>query len=200
MDFQLAAGQVLTFALPTATLSLAGGLMGFGATSALLGLIAVQAGSGTLLGYHFGVPQFTRVDFPPAQPGEIYDPEIGSRLPPVVTPYGNVSLPNITQAELDVDAGTVKLTLDNPDPGQFVGTLEVRALLPDGSYRIAKPLEGDTRPPGNATEITVSIPTDIALAHIDWQVVRLIPTGVFTGSGNLSVTSHPNPERLSRPD
>jgi len=80
--------------------------------------------------YHFGVPQFAKINIPTVNEPPVIN--TSAKLPPVVTPYGNVVVPNITDASAD-GTGTVTITVDNPNPGWQSGQIMLRALLADGS-------------------------------------------------------------------
>jgi VCBS repeat-containing protein len=181
-DLVLAAGDSLTFdGLTGMAVTIGGGLMGMNVTSEMIGIFATMSGTATAASYHFGVPQFATVTFPPATVDTIYSFDSSQVLPPAVTPYGNVSLPSIGNAVVNEANGTITLTISNDAPGQFAGSIEVRVLYPDGTYEVVQTLSGDT-----TGDITVSPPSGVALASVSWQVVRLIPTGIFTNSGELS--------------
>ncbi|MHB8166023.1 MAG: dockerin type I domain-containing protein, partial [Sulfuricella sp.] len=178
-DLGIGAGDWLSFG--GLGFAMGGGLSGINVASEVMGILMTSATTLTAGSYHFGVPQFADIVLPPVPSGETYRVDTSQALPQAVTPYGNVALPNVTNAAVDEANGTIKLTLSNAAPGQFTGKLVVRVLYPDGSYKDVKTLAGDT-----TGEVTITPPDGIAVSSVSWQIVRLIPTDAFTGSGTLS--------------
>ncbi len=190
-DLTLTAGDAITFdGLPGMAVSIGGGLIGMNVTSNMIGIIASMSGTGTASNYHFGVPQFATVTFPAATIDQIYTFDSSTVLPKTTIPYGNVALPSIINAMVDQASGTVKLSIFSEPPGQFVGTIEVFVVYPDGTKEFVKTLDGNF-----TGDIAVTPPDHInadgthwkdAIASVSWQVVRVIPTDVLTSSGKLS--------------
>jgi len=124
--------------------------------------------------YHFGVPQFAKINIPTVNEPPVIN--TSAKLPPVVTPYGNVVVPNITDASAD-GTGTVTITVDNPNPGWQSGQIMLRALLADGSHIDVQEFGGTAS--GAITVDTANLKTQdgkaFAVGSVSWQLVRIIP-------------------------
>ncbi len=169
LDLGIGGGQWADFG----NFCLGGGMSGVNIQSEVIGILASMSGSMGGGSYHFGVPQFSPdIVIPTIPVGDTFTVDLPSIMPTAVTPYGNVVLPTISAASMN-DAGEMHITLDNSAPGQFKGTIVVRALLPDGSTRDVQTFAGDTT-------------GDIAIGSVSWQLVRKIPQQEFTGSGELN--------------
>ncbi|WP_162084669.1 tandem-95 repeat protein [Sulfuriferula nivalis] len=153
---------------------------GINAGMATLDIVGIMLSSSSInvSAYHFGVPQFSTITIPPGVP---YTLNLGDILPPVAAPNGgSVSSPNITTASVD-SSGNLNFTLDNASPGQYVGTLALRAIYSDGTY-----YQLPNTFAGAAASISVAPPAGIAVGSVSWQVVRLISTSQYTGDGSLT--------------
>lgn len=174
--FELAVGigDAMTFAGATGlSMSFGGGLLGMAVTSNMIGIIAGMATTGTASSYHFGVPQFAKITIPTANEPPVIN--TSAQLPPVVTPYGNVVVPNITNAAVS-DAGIVTITVVNNNPGQLVGKIMLRALLANGSHVDVQEIGGRTS--GEVIVDTSNLKTQdgkiFAVGSVSWQLVRII--------------------------
>ena len=174
-------------------------LAGMNASMNIAGIIQSQAIPVHVIRWKFGIPQATDVIMT-RSPDQGIRFDLDAALPAAQTPWGKVSLPNITQAEFAAISGNLLLTLDNPTPGEFVGTIAVRALFPDGSH-----LDVQTLPGGVNGIIAVTTPPTLAVASVRWQLVRQIPTDQpnvpsrFLGGepiefGGNSVSIRPEPD------
>ncbi|MBK7003103.1 MAG: tandem-95 repeat protein [Rhodoferax sp.] len=184
-----------------------GGMFGITIQSEVIGILATLSGSIGGGSYHFGVPQFSKKITIPAIPAsKTFTLDLSTIMPTAVTPDGNVVLPVISNAWMD-DAGKMHLTVQNEEPGQFKGSIVLRALLPDGSSKDIQTFEGDTKgditvtlpgdpppppPPGETPpppdDTTPKLPNNIAIGSVRWQLVRKIPQETVTGSGELNQT------------
>jgi len=176
-----------TLTLKQMYMAIGGGSQGFEASSAVLAMIADMNGSMGASGYHMGIPQFA--DIPPLriEAGDTFVLDVSAALPPLASPYGTVVLPNITSATM-TDDGMVRFTIDNPNPGQFKGVIQLRALFSDGTYEDVKEFAGDITgdiefDPDDAKTGDPEVPFAIGTAR--WKLVRQIPTNEYDGSGIL---------------
>jgi hypothetical protein len=163
--------------------SMGGGLGGFSAFSSVLGALATQA-IGLVAGrYAFGVPTFAEIELPRSESNSTLRVDTRSVLPSAPSPFGIVSLPNISNAVVNQNGQivfTVPAAAPNPNPsaGTTTGQLVVRAVLGNGRYRDVVTLPGST-----TGEIVVSAPDDLAIGSVGWQLVRLIPTDTVGADG-----------------
>ena len=186
-SFELAvgAGDAMTFAGASGlSMSFGGGLTGMAVTSDMIGIIASMATTGTASSYHFGVPQFADIAIPTANEPPVIN--VSAQLPPVVTPFGTVVVPNLTGANVS-DDGVVTLTAAASDPGQVPGkAVKLRALLADGSHIDVQ--EVDTTTGNTITVDTVKLKTQdgkaFAVGSVGWQLVRIIP-GYLAGDDDI---------------
>ena len=159
---------------------MAGVTFGFGfmeglITASMVGIVASSATQGTVLNYHFGVPQFATVTIPPVEPGKNYVLDLAKALGPVKAPNGqNVSLPNVAAASVD-SQGVFKITINNPTADEFNGSLQLRAIFDDGSY-LVMPQRFDANANG---EQIINPPSNVAIGSVRWQFVRLIEQDKF---------------------
>ncbi|MDB5857580.1 MAG: hypothetical protein JWQ76_1269, partial [Ramlibacter sp.] len=182
LSLDLGAGSWLDFG--GLGLTLGGGLMGMGIASEIIGILASMAGvtGGT---YRFGVPQFADIDMQTVQNNRIV---VSDLLPQPATPWGNISITQITGASYDSAAGALKLTVTTPPATNPVaqalrtaGTVVLRATFADGRTR-----DIQTFPAGTlGSEVMVTPPAGLPIAGIQWSLVRQIPTDQIDGSGQL---------------
>ena len=175
-DLGIGAGEWVAFA--GLGFAIAGGLSGVGIASEIVGILMTSAGSLSAGSYRFGVPQFASIPLPQVAPGETYRLDVDAMLPPLATPWGNVVLPNLETASIDEATGELVFEVANSAPGVFSGTIVVRALFGDRTFRDIATVDG-----GFAGSLRVTPPADLAIASAVWQLVRLVPTSVITGSG-----------------
>jgi YD repeat-containing protein len=166
-------------------MSIGGGLSGLSVESNVLGILASQATSILTGGYRFGVPTFAEIELPKSESNSTVRIDTRSVLPSTPSPFGNVSLPNISNAVVNNNGQivfTVPAAAPNPNaPARATaGQLVVRAVLGNGSYRDVLTLPGST-----TGEIVVAAPDDLAIGSVGWQLVRLIPTDTVGGDGEL---------------
>ncbi|WP_168921806.1 tandem-95 repeat protein [Polaromonas vacuolata] len=160
---------------------LGGGLSGVNIQSEVIGILASQSSAISGGSYKFGVPQFSQnIVIPTIAVGDTFTLNLQDFMPPVASPYGNVVLPNVSDASVN-DAGEMHISIDNPNPGQFTGSIVLRMRLPDGSTQDVQTFAGD-----KTGDVIITPPPGIAVGSVGWQLVRLVPQEVFTGSGELS--------------
>ena len=174
--FELAVGigDVMTFAGASGlSLSFGSTALPMAITSDMIGIIASMATTGTASSYHFGVPQFAPITIPTANEPPVIN--TSNKLPTAVTPYGNVVVPNITNAAVS-DGGIVTLIVDN-NPGPLAGQIMLRALLANGSHIDVQEIGGTAS--GAITVDTSKLKTQdgkvFAVGSVSWQLVRIIP-------------------------
>jgi VCBS repeat-containing protein len=184
------AGDSMTFGGTSGlSLSFGGGLLGRAITAEMIGIVATMSTTGTAASYHFGVPQFADIDIPTANEPPVIN--TSAKLPPVVTPYGNVVVPNITDASVS-EAGIFTITIDNENPGELLGKgIVLRALFADGSHQDIKKFSGDTN---GVVVISASDLNTVAengqeskafaVGSVGWQLVRVIP-GYLAGGDDI---------------
>jgi VCBS repeat-containing protein len=149
--------------------------------SDVLATLATEATSLSAGSYHFGVPQFADITLPQVPLSETYHVDASAALPPVPTLFGNVVIPNITSATADASQGTLQFTIANPNPGKFAGSIVIRALFADGTYRDIETLDGNV-----SGQITVTPPAGLAVGSSRWELVRKVSTQTLTSSGELN--------------
>ena len=173
-ELVIGAGDSMSFAGPVGLgMSFGGGLSGMSVTADMIGIVASMATTGSAASYHFGVPQFAKIDIPTINTaGEVNTSTV---LPPVVTPYGTVVLPDITGLTVS-DSGVFTITIDN-SAGQFTGDIKLRALFADGSHADVQTVDGGFS--GIITVDTANLTTRdgkaFAVGSVSWQLVRIIP-------------------------
>ncbi|MFN6132307.1 MAG: Ig-like domain-containing protein [Synechococcaceae cyanobacterium] len=165
--------------------SMGGGLSGFSAFSSVLGILASQATALVAGRYAFGLPKFADIELPQSGLNNNFELDTAAVLPAVQTPFGNVSLPKISRAEVG-SSGQILFTVEAPSAdldGQTplsIGQLVVRAVMANGSHRDVLSLPGST-----SGQISVPPPDDLAIGSVSWQLVRQIPTGTIGSDGEL---------------
>ena len=178
-------GDSMTFAGASGlSMSFGSAALPMAITSNMIGIVATMATTGSAASYHFGVPQFAKIDMP-----TVYEkPEINTSksLPTVVTPYGNVVIPSIKTINVD-DQGVFTITIDNNNPGKFTGEIKLRALFADGTHEDVQDLAGDAAS-GAITIDTANLKTKdgkaFAVGSVLWQFVRIIP-GFLPGDSDI---------------
>ncbi|MES2205594.1 MAG: putative Ig domain-containing protein [Pseudomonadota bacterium] len=180
LDLSINEGSWLSF--DAANVVLGGGLSGMSITSEILGLLASTSDTATAGSYYFGVPQFVEVEMPQVEPQDTYELNLDDKLPPVQTPFGNVSLPQLTGVSVDLGSSQLRFMVSNPSPGLFAGEMILRMQFTDGTHK-----DFSTLYAGNADgEISIAIPDNIAVGSVGWQLVRKISTAEYSGTGHLS--------------
>jgi hypothetical protein len=165
-------------------------MMADAATSGMIAIAAALGVNATAFDYHFGVPQFAKnIVIPKVPVGETFKLDLSKLLPPAVTPYGNVLLPNLKTAEM-TETGQLKFTISNPDPGKrFKGTLNLRAVFANGAYQdVVTDIVGDSTDDIVVNPDQIKLGTSkyrFAIGTAKWQLVRMIPEKEYSGSGKL---------------
>jgi len=195
--FELAVGigDAMTFAGSVGlSMSFGGAALPLAITSDMIGIIAGMATMGTASSYHFGVPQFAKIDIPTVNEQPVIN--TSAKLPPVVTPYGNVVVPNITNAAVS-DEGAVTITFENNNPGQLAGRIKLRALFANGTHiDLPEEIGGENTAP--LTVDTSNLKTKdgkvFAVGSVSWQLVRIIDGHVL---GDAPIEFAGNTARIS---
>lgn len=112
-------------------------------TSQVLNQLATMNGPMGAVGYHMGIPQFADIEPPHIPADQTFKLDVSAALGAIPTPYGNIVPPNIRTATM-TENGKLKLIIDNANPGQFKGTIVVRALFGNGSHKDVKTIAGDS--------------------------------------------------------
>ena len=178
----LASAPASGLAFSSLGFGISGGLGGIDIASEIVGILMSSAGSLSAGSYRFGVPQFAEIPLPRVPVGDTYTLEVSALLPPVVTPYGNVTVANLAGATIDAATGDLLFDVVNASPGVFGGSLVVRALFGDRTFRDVATIAGDF-----TGSLRVSPPSDLAIGSAVWQLVRQVATSVITASGLFSV-------------
>ena len=174
LSLTLASGDYATFN------TLGFSLAGQGSQLTLSGLAAAAGISTTVRRWALGQPDQCTFVIQSSDPHTTLD--LSATLPPVPTPYGNVSLPQITDLQCTPGSSNLSITIDNPPVPDaerpLAGKLIVRALFDNGGYRDLKTLPGDAQ-----GLIVVTVPNDLPMAAVRWQLVRQLDTNSLHGDG-----------------
>jgi VCBS repeat-containing protein len=164
VTFLAGEGPAVSFGLSKVTASI---------TSSMISIIASMSWTTVASNFHFGVPQFAKIDIPTVNEPPVIN--ISTKLPPVLTPYGNIVVPNIINAAAS-DSGVVTLSIEN-NPGSFNGKLKLRALFADGSHNDVQQLDNTANGTiiVDSSKLTTQDGKPFAVGSVSWQLVSIIP-------------------------